>query len=719
LSYLVLARKWRPQTFDDLVGQEHVSRTLGNAIATGRVAHAFLFTGVRGVGKTTSARIMAKALNCEKGPTASPCLVCSPCKEIAAGADVDVQEIDGASYNGVDEVRKLQESLPYRPARDRHKIFIVDEVHMLSQSAWNAFLKTLEEPPPHVKFIFATTEVHKVPVTILSRCQRYDFKLIPTQLIAKRLRYVLGQEKIEADDAAVALVAREAAGSMRDGMSLLDQAIAWGGDKLVGSEVSRVLGVAARSVIHQIAKGLLEGDASACLGIVADLSDQGYDVVQVARGILAELRDLVVAKVCREPDRLLDLADEENAEVKALAASADADDLLRLHHGFSTPFDDMTKSADVRAALEMLLVRLARRPPLVPMDDLVARLAELEHRLSSGGPGPQGPSRAAGGGSAGGSGASRPASRGGSASPQGGPGAMGGPPHAGPSGASPRASTPPATRAMSSSPSGSAAAGAAGGLPNNVTPIGAASHESSFGAPRGSAAAAHAAAAPADPAAMASASPAAPDSPAPAPAIRRAPAGVPAFVPPAFVAPPVPPASKVPASSAGGGSAASSGSSPSGNAAPLGTNHGESAIAIAAKLDPRTVNLDAWRAVLAKIRGERVPLAAILEHASPIAFSAERVVLGYEQGSFLAAQATDAGHVEILTRQVREYFGTTTPVAFDVTASPKSNPSVYIVDAEERKVRIEQARRAVAEHPLVKAAIDILGAELKDVRVTE
>src|SRR5689334_13715312 len=223
LSYLVLARKWRPQTFDDLVGQEHVSRTLANAIATNRVAHAFLFTGVRGVGKTTSARIMAKALNCEKGPTATPCLVCSPCKEIAAGADVDVQEIDGASYNGVDEVRRLQESLPYRPARDRHKIIIVDEVHMLSQNAWNAFLKTLEEPPPHVKFIFATTEVHKVPITILSRVQRFDFKLIATQVIAARLRYVLEQEKIQADDGAISIVAREAAGSMRDAMSLLDQ----------------------------------------------------------------------------------------------------------------------------------------------------------------------------------------------------------------------------------------------------------------------------------------------------------------------------------------------------------------------------------------------------------------------------------------------------------------------------------------------------------------
>jgi len=308
VSYLVLARKWRPQTFSDLVGQEHVSRTLANAIDTNRVAHAFLFTGVRGVGKTTSARIMAKAMNCEKGPTATPCLVCSQCREIAAGSDVDVQEIDGASYNGVDEVRRLQESLPYRPARDRFKIFIVDEVHMLSQNAWNAFLKTLEEPPPHVKFIFATTEVHKVPVTILSRCQRYDFRLIPTMLIAARLRYVLEQEKITADDAAITLIAREGAGSMRDAMSLLDQAIAWGGEKLVGEEVARVLGVAARSVLHEISKGLLAGDAAGCLEVTKRLADQGYDIVQVARGILAELRDLVVARVCKDPGDLLDLA---------------------------------------------------------------------------------------------------------------------------------------------------------------------------------------------------------------------------------------------------------------------------------------------------------------------------------------------------------------------------------------------------------------------------
>lgn len=411
MSYVVLARKWRPMSFDDLVGQDHVSRTLGNAIKAGRVAHAFLFTGVRGVGKTTSARILAKALNCmgtpenpHDGPTVTPCLTCSACKEITLGTDVDVREIDGASYNGVDEVRKLQDSLPYRPARDRFKIFIVDEVHMLSQSAWNAFLKTLEEPPPHVKFIFATTEVHKVPITILSRVQRFDFKLIPTLLIAERLRHVLRTEGIASDDRALSILAREAAGSMRDAMSLLDQVIAWNDQSLDGESVARVLGVASRQVLHDLASALVLGDAGKCLEIVGQLANQGYDIAVVARDALSLLRDLVVAKVCKGPSELLDLADDERRDVAALSDRTDSDDLVRLHQGFSAGFDDVVRSGQPRAALEMLLVRLARRPPLVPIDEFIARLAALEKRLvgssrggGPGAPGVPGPTRTAGG----------------------------------------------------------------------------------------------------------------------------------------------------------------------------------------------------------------------------------------------------------------------------------------------------------------------------------
>jgi DNA polymerase III subunit gamma/tau len=395
MSYVVLARKWRPTSFEDLVGQEHVARTLANAIASGRIAHAFLFTGVRGVGKTTSARLLARALNCmgsmageeknrDQGPTATPCLQCPACREITQGSDVDVREIDGASHNGVDEVRKLQESLPYRPTRDRYKIFIIDEVHMLSAGAWNAFLKTLEEPPPHVKFIFATTEVNKVPVTILSRVQRFDFKLIPTRLIVDRLRFVLAAEGISTDEAGLSIIARQAAGSMRDAMSLLDQVIAWNDQNLDGDSVARVLGVASRKVLHELAESVVDGKATRSLAIVEQVSQQGFDLGHVARDFLDLLRDLVVAKVCNDSSGLIDLPDEEQRDVRMLAERANADDLLRLYHGFSVGFDDVLRGIHPRGALEMLLVRLCRRPPLVPLDDLVARLLMLERRLGPG-----------------------------------------------------------------------------------------------------------------------------------------------------------------------------------------------------------------------------------------------------------------------------------------------------------------------------------------------
>ncbi len=397
MSYVVLARKWRPMKFEDLVGQDHVAKTLGNAIDAGRVAHAFLFTGVRGVGKTTSARILAKALNCmrepgtrepgspDPGPTVTPCLKCPACLEIAEGRDLDVQEIDGASYNGVDEVRKLQDSLPYRPSRDRYKVVIVDEVHMLSQAAWNAFLKTLEEPPPHVKFIFATTEVHKVPITILSRVQRFDFKMIPTRLIMDRLRWVLEQEESSADEVALGILARQAAGSMRDAMSLLDQVIAFGGQQLTGDDVARVLGVASRGALLELGRSLVEGQPEKCLSIVGSLADQGFDIPHVTRDILALLRDLVVAKVCKEPGQLLDLADEEREEVIAISGQTNENDLLRLHTGFSKGYDEVVRSSDPRAGLEMLLARLSLRPPLLPIDELLHRIGNLEKKLVAAG----------------------------------------------------------------------------------------------------------------------------------------------------------------------------------------------------------------------------------------------------------------------------------------------------------------------------------------------
>ncbi len=399
MSYLVLARKWRPKTFSDLVGQEHVVQTLRNAILQDRVAQAFLFTGARGVGKTTIARIMAKALNCLKASAATPepCLACAACLEIAEGRDPDVLEIDGASNNGVDDVRRLMESLPYRPVRDRYKVVILDECHMVTKEGWNALLKTLEEPHPHVKFVFATTEAHKLLPTILSRVQRYDFRLVPTQGIRDRLAHVLRAEGMAFDDAAVSLVAREAAGSVRDALSLLDQVIAGVDKELTGAAAARLLGVADRKVLYDLARAMLSGDGAGALRCIDAIAREGYDLPNVAKGLLGVLRDLVVARVVTDADDLLDLADDERAEVHALATAHEAVDLERLFAAWARVTEDVARAREPRWVLEMAAVRLAHRPSLVPVEDLLTRLHDLERRLSGGGgsgprPGPAGPS---------------------------------------------------------------------------------------------------------------------------------------------------------------------------------------------------------------------------------------------------------------------------------------------------------------------------------------
>lgn len=382
MSYLVLARKWRPQVFDDVVGQEHVTRTLRNAITSGRVAHAFLFTGPRGVGKTTTARLLAKALNCEKGPTAEPCNACANCTEITAGTALDVLEIDGASHTGVDNIRDLTEGIQYRPVKSRFRVVIIDEVHMLSNAAFNALLKTLEEPPLHVKFIFATTESHKILATISSRCQRYDFKRIPLRELIRKLRTIAEQENLKVDDRGLALLAREADGSLRDAESLLDQVVAWSSDTINEHTVQEALGVADRQALFRLAEVVLAQDPASALRLSGDLYQHGYDPRRLCHDLLEHFRNLVLVKVNPELASLADLPDHEIAEVQQQAARRSLEDLQRLFTITLRAEEEVSKTAYAQLVVEMTLVKLASQPAILPISDAIARLETVAQSLS-------------------------------------------------------------------------------------------------------------------------------------------------------------------------------------------------------------------------------------------------------------------------------------------------------------------------------------------------
>ncbi|MES1206694.1 MAG: DNA polymerase III subunit gamma/tau [Pseudomonadota bacterium] len=387
MSYLVLARKYRPQRFSELVGQEHVARTLTNAIAQNRVHHAFLFTGARGVGKTSAARILAKALSCEKGPTAEPCGVCDICQEIAGGRSVDVIEIDAASNTKVEETKAVLEGVRYLPARARRKVYIIDEVHMLSAHSWNALLKTLEEPPPHVVFVFATTEAHKIPGTILSRCQRFDFKLIPTARLATHLDEILRVEKIDAAPEAVRLIARQAAGSVRDGLSLLDQTIAYvGAERLTAEIAADVLGVADRQLLLGLAAAVLDRDGASALRLIARAVDRGVDLGQLGRAFLQFLRDLEVASSVKpvagvELTDLIDATPEEMDDLRALAARMPAGLATVLFDRWARALDEASRLPAPRLLYEMAAIDLCAAEPMLPLGELLQRLDDLESRL--------------------------------------------------------------------------------------------------------------------------------------------------------------------------------------------------------------------------------------------------------------------------------------------------------------------------------------------------
>ena len=390
MSYLVLARKWRPQNFEDVVGQKPITQALQNAIATKRVAHAYLFAGPRGVGKTSVARILAKALNCQEGPTGHPCGRCPFCQEIRDGISVDVLEIDGASNRGIDEIRELRENVKYLPSKNKYKVYIIDEVHMLTDQAFNALLKTLEEPPPHVIFIFATTEAHKIPLTILSRCQRYDFKRIPLALMLGQLKKIAGEEGVEISEASLHLITREAQGSMRDAQSLLDQVLSFSGPKASDAQVIEVLGVINRSALHDTLRALAEGDAVRLLRIVEEVHNFGYDLKEFC-GDLAQLtRDLLVVKISPSAPGtagLVDLPEEEVKELSARAEHFSREEIHGLFRSLIAAHDEVARSTFPRLVLEMTLTRVAREKPVLSVEEVVERLRAMEDRLARA-PGP-------------------------------------------------------------------------------------------------------------------------------------------------------------------------------------------------------------------------------------------------------------------------------------------------------------------------------------------
>jgi DNA polymerase III subunit gamma/tau len=386
MQYQVLARKWRPQNFREIVGQEHISQTLLNALHAGRVAHAFLFSGPRGSGKTTTARILAKALNCHAGVPGEPCGKCPACVEIAAGNCMDVLEIDAASNTGVDNVRGLIEQVQYNPARDRNKIFIIDEVHMLSNAAFNALLKTLEEPPANVVFIMATTEHHKIPATILSRCQQYSFKLIPFPLILKRLRDIALAENIQISKDALEQIAFAGGGSMRDAMSALDQVVAFSGLSVRDEDVTMLLGLIEPAMLGETVRAIANNNGDALLKIVARLVETGQDLQNFCRRFLAQLRNLAVVKAGVSDPALLGVPEGLIADLRLQAELFSREDLLRLFDAFLKTEGELRYSTQARFQLEMGLIELAQIPRLRPLEELIAdfeRLVSGEARSSS------------------------------------------------------------------------------------------------------------------------------------------------------------------------------------------------------------------------------------------------------------------------------------------------------------------------------------------------
>ncbi len=378
MVYIVLARKWRPKSFSEVVGQEHITKTLAGAIKQNRVSHAYLFTGPRGIGKTTTARLLAKALNCEKGPTPVPCNKCTNCKEIAIGSSLDVLEIDGASNRGIDEVRDLREKVKFAPASSKYKVYIIDEVHMLTTEAFNALLKTLEEPPPHVIFVLATTAPFKLPLTILSRCQRFDFRRIKSKDIAKKLAEIAQDEGLEISEDILFQIAQASEGSMRDGISVLDQLISLGGKKVTQEDLQAILGIVPQGTFFKLTKALVENNTKEALNIINQIIDQGYDLRHFATDLLEHFRNLLMLKINEE---VVDLPKDLRERLKEFKERFDQDRLLRMIEIVSQAREEMKRSEKVRLILEMAVVKLIRLEPTISVDEILTKIESIEEGL--------------------------------------------------------------------------------------------------------------------------------------------------------------------------------------------------------------------------------------------------------------------------------------------------------------------------------------------------